>query len=193
MSSDDLNCRGEHNGSGRWANVSKDGADAVLAIYKSCAGEIFGYCLRRLYSRQLAEDAASAVFLRLVEQFSLISGKSDQEVRYWLYGTASNAVAALLRDRRRRDETLADVARARQTLGDRDTCTDRLDWPLLYHAISKLSSRQQEILVLRYFQDLETSAIAEALGMKHVAVRVQLSRAVKKLRRELERAFGQTS
>ncbi|KKL21561.1 hypothetical protein LCGC14_2444210, partial [marine sediment metagenome] len=79
----------------------------ILEVYGNSFREIYGYCAYRLFSRQLAEDAASAVFLRLVEQYPTLRGRSQQEIRNWLYGTASNVVARYLRDARRRKEIAA--------------------------------------------------------------------------------------
>jgi len=166
--------------------------DGIVRVYEDSFREIFRYCAYRLFSKHLAEDATSAVFLRLVEQYPTLKGKGRRKIRSWLYGTASNVVARYLRNARRRRDILAELARERE--GGPAAGPDgngRLDWPLLYEAIGKLKRRQQEIIVMRYFQGLQTSAIAEALGMKDVTVRVQLSRAVRKLGSELEMPFGQ--
>jgi RNA polymerase sigma factor (sigma-70 family) len=166
--------------------------DEIVELYRSSVREIFGYSVRRLFTKHLAEDATSAVFLRLVEQYSALRHKGRPEIRNWLYGTASNVIAAYLLDAKRQKEIAENLARERQrevAVGREGE--DRLDWPVLYEAIGRLKRRQQEVVVLRYFQGLETSAIAEALGMRHVAVRVLLWRAVKRLRQELEKPFGE--
>ena len=172
--------------------MSNDSMDGIVGVYENSFREIFSYCAYRLFSKHLAEDATSAVFLRLVEQYPTLRGENKRKIRNWLYGTASNVVARYLRDAKRRRDILTELARERQSrLAAGSDGDGRLDWPVLYEAIGKLKRRQQEILVLRYFQGLQTSAIAEALGMKDVTVRVQLSRAVKRLGLELEIPFGE--
>ncbi len=169
-----------------------DTSEAVVALYRDHVGEIYAYCLRRLVCGHLAEDAASAVFLRLVERYPALKDKGRRDIRHWLYGTASNVIARHLRDRRRRREIAEELARQqRHARGGGTDAYDRMDWPILYGAIARLGRRQQEILTLRYFQELETRDIAAALGMKPVTVRVQLSRAVRRLRRELEVGLGE--
>ena len=156
--------------------------------------EIYAYCARRLFCRHLAEDAASAVFLRLVEEFPSLKERSRSGIRSWLYGTASNVVASVIRDARCANSILPEVARQKQSVADNQAqAGSPLDWPTLYKGIYRLKPRYQEVLVLRYFQGLETGAIAEALGLSRVAVRVRLHRAVSKLRRELEASFGEQS
>ena len=171
--------------------VTNNVADEIAGVYDDCFRGIYGYCVRRLYSKDQAEDAASAVFLRLVEEYGVLRHKSSKGLRNWLYGTANNVIARYFRDARRHREIVAAVTRERQALSFQGVGgDDRLDWPVLYEAIARLEGRHQEMVVLRYFQGLETSAIAKILGMRHVTVRVGLSRAVKKLQSELERRFG---
>jgi len=166
--------------------------EEIVEVYGNSFREIYSYCAYRLFSKHLTEDATSAVFLRLVEQYPMLRGESRRKIRSWLYGTASNVVARYLRDDKRRKDILAELARESQSrLAAGPDDDGRLDWPVLYEAIGRLKRKQQEILVLRYFQGLQTSTIADVLGMKDVTVRVQLSRAVKRLGSELEIPFGE--
>ncbi len=171
--------------------MSESTAAEIVEVYERSFREVFRYCAYRLFSKQLAEDAASAVFLRLVEQYPTLRSKDDQEIRKWLYGTASNVVARCLRDAKRRRTIVDTLARERQSrLSAGPNDDGHLDWPVLYEAMDKLNQRQQDVLVLRYFQGLNAPAIGAILGMKPVTVRVQLSRAAKRLKRELDTRFG---
>ena len=168
-----------------------DRDEEILAVYTAHVREIFAFCLRRLASVQLAEDATSTVFLRLVQEYATVEGRGKQAIRYWLYGTASNAIARHLRDAGRSQEIAAELIRQKEARVQSDGARgDPSDWPVLYGAIGKLKREQQDIVVLRYFQDLTTSEIAVVLGINHVTVRVYLSRAVKRLKQELGVAFG---
>ena len=166
-------------------------AAEIEEIYESSFTEIYRYCAYRLFSAELAEDAAAAVFLRLVEKYAALRGRERREVRAWLYGTASNVAARHLRDARRRRRIAAELARERDRLRARPEDNGRLDWPVLYEAMHGLKRKDQDVIVLRYFQGLQTSEIAEALGVKHTTVRVRLSRAVKKLKDALGPRFGE--
>jgi DNA-directed RNA polymerase specialized sigma24 family protein len=52
-------------------------------------------------------------------------------------------------------------------------------------ALTALTSRQREILVLRYFADLSEAEIASATGLSQVAVRTRAARAMASLRTRL--------
>ena len=167
-------------------NVPSELRDELADVYRSFFGRIYGYCARRLYRSDLAEDAASACFLRFVEQYERIRGKSYIELRNWLYGLASNAVAKTLRDEKHMRLIQADVAQNLSVAmppGD-----DMLDLPAVYLAMTRLRDDERETLILRFCEGLTTREIAEILGQGHSAVRMRLSRAVKKLRRNLGRS-----
>ncbi|WP_186762693.1 RNA polymerase sigma factor [Lentzea tibetensis] len=53
-------------------------------------------------------------------------------------------------------------------------------------AIRRLPQRQREVVVLRYFEDLEIAEIAQLLGIKPTAVSASLHRAVSSLRGVLD-------
>ena len=172
-------------------SVVVDVRQEITGIYKDHFGGIYRYCAYRLFKRSYAEDATAAVFLRLVEKHAALRAKGKEGIRNWLYGTARNVVASYFRDARRRREILAEVAAKKGSLLSQGTKKANGDnWPRVYEAIGKLKQRDQELIALRYFQGLETSAIAEALGMKHVTVRVYLSRATKRLKQELGDSYA---
>lgn len=168
--------------------MPRDASTEIAGLYDEFFQGIFGYCAFRLFLKDFAEDAACAVFLRLVREYPKLSSKSRLEIRNWLYGTASNVVAGHLRDAKRQKKILAESGRAKKDEPS-DGAEKRLDWPALYEAIARLKPQYQEIVTLRYFQQLDTAAIAKALGIMQVTARVRLTRAVKRLRRELGDKF----
>ena len=172
--------------------MPNDTRDEIVDIYKCLYKGIFSYCAYRLYRKDLAEDAAAAVFLRLVDQYPALKGKSRQDIKNWLYGTARNVAAGFLRDARHSKTIAEDLTRTTRSSSAEDSGRDvRMDWPVVHAAIGKLNERLQDIIFLRFFEGLETFAIAEVLGMKHATVRTQLSRAIKKLGRQLGKAFDE--
>ncbi len=64
-----------------------------------------------------------------------------------------------------------------------------VDWPVLYQAIGRLTRTHQELVTLRFFQELSTAEIAAAMDMREGAVRISLMRALRKLKEELGGSF----
>ena len=176
----------ERQGAGHNGIVDSNCRDEIVGLYDAFFKEVFAYCTYRLYSKDLAEDAASTVFTRLVEKYPALRSRGKSRIRSWLYGTASNVVAKYLRDVDRHRRIVADLSRARGRWQDKvSDAGDPLDWPSVYEAIASLSDKNQAVIVMRYFLEFGSPTIAEALGMTQVAVRVRLSRAVGALRKRL--------
>ena len=139
-------------------------------------------------SVEVAEDIASAVFVRMVEQFDQLKGQETGKVGCWLYGTASNMMASYLLEQRKQHEAAGQLFRWEKHVQAPPTA-EPMDWPLLYEAVSKLSPDDQQLLMMRFAEGLETSDIAESLQLNHSTVRSRLSRAVQSLRAQLDESF----
>lgn len=162
----------------------------IKGIYDAFFDQIYRYCTYRLYSKDLAQDATSAVFTKLVQRFPEIRHKSMAEIRQWLFGVASNVVTAELRQKKHQHEIFLKLSQGSGSGLVRDEPGfHRLDWPVLYGAISRLPDKQQDIVILRFFHELETAQIAKIVGMSHVAVRVTLMRTIRKLKEQLQEPF----
>jgi RNA polymerase sigma-70 factor, ECF subfamily len=170
--------------------VADEVRQEIGELYEALFDEVFRYCAFRLFSKDLAEDATSAVFLRLAEEYPRFRGRERAWIRNWLYGAASNEAARCLRASKRRKRIRSDLTRERAEPrpGGPAGGEAMLDWPAVYEALSSLSEKDQAIVALRYFEDMESPAIARTLGMTRIGVRVRLSRAVKALRKKLGEA-----
>ncbi len=161
--------------------------EAFAVLYNRYYPRVFRYCLRRLFIRDVAEDATSEIFLQVAAHLPSFAGTTETDFRRWAFRIAGNAVNAHLRQTRRRQELWEAAAQSRH-LPARDsdassaTALELLDWPAVYQAILELSDREQAILTLRYFADLSHDEIAGAVGIRTGAVRTALSRILHGLR-----------
>ena len=95
-----------------------------------------------------------------------------------------NAHMSLWRRHRREAPLPADFDRAAD--GTEPAQYDNVD--LVLRALRVLPARQRAVMVLRYYDDLSEADIARTLGCSPGTVKSQASRALKTLRRELDRA-----
>ena len=163
--------------------------EAFGRLYDIYYPRIFGYCLRRLFSRTAAEDVTADVFLRVASHLPAFPGRTVEDFQRWLYRIAINEVNATIRKRKRRERHWERVKYEKATvdgngevLGGR---SDSLSWPAVRQAIAKLSPREQTIVVLRFYQEMSHEEIGRILDRRPGTVRVALSRAIGKLRKEL--------
>jgi len=166
--------------------MGRDSKSEIVALYEAFFEKVYRHCAYRLLSKELAEDATSSVFVRLVECYPAIRKRGEMWIRNWLFGTASNVVASYQREGLRRRRAAQELSREKEHPRDEVAgAQEQLDQPRICDAIQRLPSLDQAVVVLRHLEGLESPAIAKALGMTRIGVRVRLYRAMKALRREL--------
>lgn len=146
----------------------RDGQSACLRAVLASVGD-----------RQLAEDLVAEAFTRAWMSWPKVS---RHPAPYgWVVRTALNTRLTWWRRRRR------EVAfRGDETAVGAQTATEVID-PGLITALRQLPRRQQEVIVLRVFLDLDTRSTAKALGIAEGTVGVHLSRGLATLRHDLSR------
>lgn len=169
------------------ARASND-STAFVQLYRSHYDAVFRYCVHRLFERTKAEDVASEVFLKVVENINGFKG-NEKQFRCWLYRIATNAVNNHLRKTARRNRLLKVACEeANNQVADCKESTKKL--VVLRKAVFTLRPRYQTIITLRFFENLKLTEIAEVLGSSPGTVRSQLTRALVKLRKILAKEFA---
>ena len=163
---------------------------AFELLYERYYPRVARYCLRRLADRTIAEDVTADVFLQVASHLGTFAGRGETDFRRWLFRIATNAINAQRRQSLRRTELLQAAAERGQferavTAPPRAAEHDRLDWPAVRAAIERLEQREQTIVTLRFFAGCSHEEIAAVIDMSAGAVRTALSRALARLRAEL--------
>jgi RNA polymerase sigma-70 factor (ECF subfamily) len=161
-------------------------ADALGELYDQYAPLIYAYLYRRVRDAQLAEDLTGEVFVRVLQAI-----QSEQfwhtSFRGWLYRIAHN----LLVDHYRKQPPAPMLALDEQLVaaqGDPDSAlAEKLSHQDLLAAISQLTLNQQQVLVLRFGEQLAAREVAEIMGKSVGAVEVLQHRALTALRRLLRK------
>ena len=153
------------------ATSERDGATELFARHSA---PIYRYCLRRLGSREEAEDALQATYLNAWR--SLKGGFIPRTPRPWLFQIAANVCSSTLRTRLggtrlepHAPEALEELAQVREP--ERDELLD------LEEAVRELPERQRRALVLRHWHGLPYGEIAARMDVSDAAVETLLVRA----------------
>lgn len=83
------------------------------------------------------------------------------------------------------NELSAGMANAEEEIIERETIAERNK--RLYAAIRTLSTRQQEVIHKVYFEEKSQRAVSKDLGVSEAAISIQLTRAMRKLKKLLEK------
>lgn len=162
--------------------------NALARIHDCFYEQIFRYTRYRTGDQQVAEDAASEVFLRLLN--ALHKGVAPrQSLRGWLFSTASHIVNDHFRRRYRAvDEDLENHEAAPDGIeaDPEQQFLLNLSHERLRAALTRLTPEQQHVVTLRFGQGLSHQEVAHIVGKSEGAVKLLQFRALQTLRRLLE-------
>jgi RNA polymerase sigma-70 factor (ECF subfamily) len=142
--------------------------------------EIYAFLLRRTRNHCDAEELTQQVFA----DAALALSRSDlpRSMRPWLFAIAARRFVDELRRRR-------PVMWLR---GERDLVDEPDELPqALEDAVARLPALQREIVVMRVVEGRTYREIARALDSSEAACKMRLSRALRRLRNELDPASSQ--
>jgi RNA polymerase sigma-70 factor (ECF subfamily) len=123
----------------------------------------------------LADEAVDEAMTRALTNWEKV--REYDRPDGWLYRVGLNWARGVFR--KRRYELLTDLE------PDRHGLTDPLPDPDLIRAVARLSLKLRTVVVARYYLDLSTSEVAEALEISEGTVKSRLSRAMERLARDL--------
>jgi RNA polymerase sigma-70 factor, ECF subfamily len=152
---------------------SAEAFDELFARYRE---PLFGFFRRRLNSCERAEDLAQETFLAVIRATSRYEPRAL--VRTYLYGIALNLLAA----ERRKQSKEAPVD------SSPEPAVSGAPYAVLWvrHALQKLDPSEREIIMLREYEQLSYSEIADLLRLPLNTVRSRLFRSRMALKGYLE-------
>ncbi len=178
-------------GAGLADRATRGDREAFGQLYDLYLDRIYRYVYYRLGNVRDAEDLAEQVFLnawRAMPRFRA----DETPVVAWLIRIAQNAVVDHLRTRRvgaPLDEEMVDQSRWADPVALADLrCTQGE----LRRAVLGLKPDQQQVILLRFIEDLSYPEVAAALGKSEGAVRVIQHRALAALREALSKELAPT-
>src|SRR5690349_9668538 len=160
--------------------------EAVTLLYETHVDAIFEYVRYRVDSKSTAEDLTSEVFLRMVR--GLINYQNQGvPFRAWLFRIAANLVIDHYRQRRKgSDSALLDDLESDDT-DPFDRLAQSEDQLRLRLAIRGLPETYQDLLLLRFVENLPHTEIAKIMNKSADALRAMQYRALKALAEQFER------
>jgi len=151
-----------------------------LAALFTAEHEAVARYVRRRASPDLVDDAVAETFLVACRKPSAIPA----DPLPWLLGIARRVLATQRRSAKRR---VLLATRAATSLPSAVTGEDS-ELAVVTEALGKLSDSDREAITLIAWDGLTTAQAAVAMGTSHVAFRARVSRARKRLQRELDAA-----
>lgn len=138
--------------------------------------KIYRYCYFKLHSRELAEDVTQETFLRYLEHYHCLTTASALK---YLYTIARNLCVDEYRKPQTEpiDESIPDYTMEETLITNLTVRT----------ALSKLTPDEQELLLLRYVNEVPVSALGKIYGLSRFAIYRKITSASNKFREELRK------
>jgi len=168
---------------------AKRGTDAFAELYQRHVDRIYNYVYHRVGSHPEAEDLTARTFQRALEHIARYEDRGAP-ISAWLYRIAHNLVANWHRDRSRRQQKVF-------SLSDYILASPAKDGPVkrgetseeqgaLMAAIRRLPADRQQLIVLKYSEDLPNAKIGDIMGRSEGAIKSLYHRTLIALRKDLE-------
>lgn len=161
--------------------------DALAEIFDAYYVQVYRYIYHHVGHLETAEDLATRVFHRMLEEFHAGRGPTHH-LKGWLYRVARNTLIDESRRLKHRDhapldERLPDASAAPEEQAQQAILVDQARRTLM-----ELAPRQRTAVILRYLMGLENAEVADSLGLSEGAVRALQQRGLDILRRRLAAA-----
>ncbi|HVS13157.1 MAG TPA: sigma-70 family RNA polymerase sigma factor [Thermoanaerobaculia bacterium] len=169
------------------ACVARGDRRAFEALYRRYYPRLFGYLLRLVGSRELAEEVLDDTMVVVWQSAGRFEGRSKGST--WIFGIAYRRALKRLRRRLRApasrvsDHVLADLAAPESPERDLDRKEQR---EAVLLALAELPVQQRAVVLLTYFEDLPYAEIASILDCPVNTVKTRMFHARRRLRAVME-------
>lgn len=164
---------------------------------RQCLEQLAGQAKDRLYTyvyrMTQKEELAQEIVQESLFEMCKVLGKLKKADRFWpwLHGIATNKLRRHYRTERTQRNLAAASVERKESMKDRQDGLERLVGDelkqIVWSAMQKLKTRYKAVLVMRCYDGMAYSDIAEAMGCTEFSTRMLFLRAKRSLQKELSR------
>ena len=167
-------------------------AHAFEPLYERYVAQIYSYIYYRVGNVQDAEDVTARTFYQAMTHLHRYTSRGIP-FSAWLFRIAHNLVANWHRDSSRRQtfslDIIVDTPDTTASLTER--AEDRDEAQRLWGVVRRLPPERQQLLVLKFVDELSTEQIAVIMGRSEGAVKALLHRTLVALRQQIKPQAGE--
>lgn len=163
---------------------AKESLKAFDKLYEHYLPKIYGYVLNRAANREIAEDVTSKTFIKAMTKIQTFKYQG-YSFGAWLYRIAHNN----LMDYYRKNPLLGNIdSQEVESHEKTDQKAEDLERQrVILQALSRLPKQYQQVLSLKFFEELTNEEIAEVLGCRKETLAVKLHRSLRAFKKVLKK------
>ncbi|MBC8100366.1 MAG: sigma-70 family RNA polymerase sigma factor [Armatimonadetes bacterium] len=166
--------------------LAKDDKNAFGELYERYVKKIYNYLYYRTGNQHDAEDLTARVFYRAMSHIETYTERGIP-FQAWLYRIAHNLVANWHRDQGRRKVIPLDefIASSLRSESPDKSAEDREERELLLSAIRRLPEERQQLLLLKFVDELSNADIGDIMERTEGAIKSLYHRTLIALREDI--------
>ncbi|MBN3582943.1 sigma-70 family RNA polymerase sigma factor [Algoriphagus aestuarii] len=169
-----------------WRSLAKGNTLAFSSLYNRYANLLFNYGMNICYDREVVKDSIQELFTWLWTKRNTLSDVDS--VKYYLFKSFRNILIKSINKNRKFTEEPSDTF-----LGSDLTIEEKIiendvsdsNKSKIISALGKVSKRQREILILRFFNGMDYTEISSMMGISVASAHNLLSKSLKLMKIKL--------
>jgi RNA polymerase sigma-70 factor, ECF subfamily len=157
-------------------------AEAFGRLYQLFVDRIFRYVFYQVKDKMTAEDVTEEVFVKCWKSISHCRGR-EQTFSAWLYRIAHNQVVDVMQKHRR--EVSLDKVYISDGSDPENEAERNIELQKVLEAVKDLPEPQQQLIILKFLDDLDNEEIGRIMGKRQGAIRALQMRALINLRKKI--------
>ncbi|TLS37210.1 RNA polymerase sigma factor [Pseudalkalibacillus caeni] len=165
-----------------------DTGESIQDIYEKYFHDVYQYLLYFTNSRSEAEDLTQDTFLKVIKSYNSFTHKSS--LKTWILSIASRTAIDHYRKRKLISilpEKLTNLYKSNDGNPDEEI-EHTEDWAVLQKALSTLKADFRNVVILRGLKECSIKETAEILNWKESKVKVDYHRAIRQMKKMLEKS-----
>ena len=160
------------------ATQTSENPDRFRDLYEHVVDDVFRYTRPRVAQRADAHDVTQRILVELWKALSGFTYQSDKQFYGFLYTIAKRQLARYYKEEKRAGQIRESDYHEPIAMLE----TESLDAAALTHeALRRLSQKEQDVIILRYWQEYSFAEIGDTLQISEQTARVRHHRAMAKL------------
>lgn len=175
-----------------WEKLKSGDKSALSYVYFNYFRSMYQYGMKFRQDQDFIKDCIQDVFFRFIELGDKL-GHTDN-IRFYLFKSLKNTIYKKIETENKKRSAEEPVLSFNATFTLDEEMSDKEDSlnteHSLVNALNKLSSKQREIIYLRYECEMKYTQICEIMQLKNDSARKLLFRAIKSLRESMTSSTG---